>query len=192
MMRKRSDFERRQGDFYPTPRAAVPPLISHLGGVRTFAEPCAGKNDLIRHLESYGLRCTYAGDIRTGQDTLALGSYGNVDAIITNPPHSRGVMHELIAHFARIAPTWLLIDLDWTSTKQAEPFLPLCSDIVAIGRVKWIEGSRFTGKDNFVGPDLTRGTRASLHLMEGEQHESRTPRLQRPLYQGRCVCGRRA
>jgi hypothetical protein len=25
---------------------------------------------------------------------------------------------------------------------------PSCSDIVAIGRLKWIEGSKFTGKDN--------------------------------------------
>ena len=26
--------------------------------------------------------------------------------------------------------------------------MPHCSDIVAIGRVKWIEGSKHTGKDN--------------------------------------------
>jgi hypothetical protein len=26
--------------------------------------------------------------------------------------------------------------------------MPFCSDIVAIGRVKWIAGSKFTGKDN--------------------------------------------
>ena len=27
--------------------------------------------------------------------------------------------------------------------------MPHCSDIVAIGRVKWIEGSKYTGKDNY-------------------------------------------
>ena len=58
------------------------------------------------------------------------------------------LMHRLIAHFQRIAPTWLLLDSDWASTRQAAPFLPCCSDIVAIGRVKWIEGSKHTGKDN--------------------------------------------
>ena len=58
-------------------------------------------------------------------------------------------MHGLIAHFQRIAPTWLLLDSDWASTRQAAPFLPHCSDIVAIGRVKWIEGSKHTGKDNY-------------------------------------------
>ena len=34
------------------------------------------------------------------------------------------------------------------STLQAVPFLRHCSDIVTIGRVKWIEGSKHTGKDN--------------------------------------------
>ena len=62
-MGKRSSFERREADFYPTPRAAVLPLIPFLRGIRTFAEPCCGEGDLVRHLESFGLRCTYAGDI---------------------------------------------------------------------------------------------------------------------------------
>ena len=107
-----------------------------------------GDGALVRHLESFGLRCVYAGDIRTGQDALALDHYGAADAIITNPPYTRELMHGLIAHFQRIAPTWLLLDSDWASTRQAAPFLPYCSDIVAIGRVKWIEGSKHTGKDN--------------------------------------------
>ena len=48
-MGKRSDFERRPGDFYPTPRAAALPLIAHLrgGGIATFAEPCAGDGALV-------------------------------------------------------------------------------------------------------------------------------------------------
>ena len=98
--------------------------------------------------KSFGLRCVYAGDIRTGQDALALDDYGAADVIITNPPWSRDLMHRLIAHFQNIRPTWLLLDADWAHTKQAAPFLPHCSDIVAIGRVKWIEGSKYTGKDN--------------------------------------------
>src|SRR5262249_53699802 len=35
----------------------------------------------------------------------------------------RKLMHELIVHFQRIAPTWLLLDLDWSATKRAAPFL---------------------------------------------------------------------
>ena len=147
-MGKRSYFERREADFYPTPLAAVAPLIPYLHGIRSFAEPCAGDGALVRHLESFGLRCVYAGDIRTGQDALALDHYGAAEAIITNPPYTRDLMHRLIEHFQRIAPTWLLLDTDWASTRQSVPFLPCCSDIVAIGRVKWIEGSKHTGKDN--------------------------------------------
>jgi hypothetical protein len=147
-MGKRSNFERRAADFYPTPYAAVPPLIAHLRGIRDFAEPCCGDGALVRHLESYGLRCVYAGDIRGGQDALAVHDYGAIDAIVTNPPYTRELMHRLIAQFGRIAPTWLLLETDWASTKQAAPFLPSCSDIVAIGRLKWIAGSKHTGKDN--------------------------------------------
>jgi hypothetical protein len=147
-MGKRSNFERREADFYPTPRAAVLPLIPYLRGIKVFAEPCCGDGDLVRHLESFGLRCAWQGDIRSGQDALAVDSYGAVDAIITNPPYTRELMHRLIAHFQRIAPTWLLLESDWAQTKQAAPFMPACSDIVAIGRVKWIEGSKHTGKDN--------------------------------------------
>jgi hypothetical protein len=148
-MGKRSNFERRAADFYPTPMPAVVPLLPYLRGVRSFAEPCAGDGALVRHLEEFGLNCVYVGDIRTGQDALALDHYGAVDAIITNPPYTRDVMHRLIDHFQRIAPTWLLLDSDWASTRQAAPFLPCCSDIVTIGRVRWIEGSKHTGKDNY-------------------------------------------
>jgi hypothetical protein len=150
MMGKRSKFERREADFYPTPRAAVVPLIPYLrgSGIRTFAEPCVGDGALVRHLEEFGLGCVYAGDIRTGQDALALSYYGAADAIITNPPYTRDLMHRLIEHFQRIAPTWLLLDSDWASTRQAAPFMASCSDIVAIGRVKWIEGSKHTCKEN--------------------------------------------
>ena len=124
------------------------PLIPYLGGIRSFAEPCAGDGALVRHLEGFGLRCVYSGDIRTGQDALALDHYGAIDATITNPPYTRDLMHELIVHFQRIAPTWLLIDFDWASTKQAAPYLPYCSDIVILPRLKWFEGTSDTGKDN--------------------------------------------
>ena len=151
-MGKRSSFKRLKGDFYKTPREAVLPLIAHLNGTRRFAEPCCGDGRLVRHLESFGLKCVYAGDIRLGQDALARKRYGpngRIDAIITNPPYTRPIMHPLIAHFASIAPTWLLMELDWAATRQAAPFLPSCSDIVVIGRIKWFPRSRHIGKQNF-------------------------------------------
>jgi hypothetical protein len=124
-------------------------LVSFLNGIKRFAEPCAGDGELVRHLESFGLKCVYAGDIHTGQDALTRNSYGKIDAIITNPPHTRSVMHPMIEHFQTIAPTWLLIDLDWVANLQAVPYLPRCSDVVVIGRVKWIKNSEHTGKENY-------------------------------------------
>src|SRR6187401_2689650 len=147
-MGKRSNFERIPRDFYPTPAAAVPPLIPHLRGVRSFAEPCCGDGALVRHLESYGLRCVYAGDIETSQDALATDQYGGAQVIVSNPPYTRELMHRLIAHFQGIAPTWLLIDYDWSATKQAAAYMLHCSDIVILPRLKWFDNSKDTGKNN--------------------------------------------
>jgi len=80
---------------------------------------------------------------------LAIDTYGDADAIITNPPYERKTMHALIGHFARILPTWLLLETDWASTKQAAPFMPSCSEMVSVGRLRWIEGTTMSGKQNF-------------------------------------------
>jgi hypothetical protein len=158
-MGKRSSYERRERDFYPTPAKAVPPLIPHLRGVRRFAEPCCGDGSLVRHLEAHGLICTYAGDIATGQDALKLtvADLNGADKIITNPPYSdkpkppytRELMHRLIQHFLCIAPSWLLLELDSAATNQASPYLRHCSDIVPIGRLKLIPGTKGGGMQNF-------------------------------------------
>src|SRR5260221_3666690 len=122
------------------------------GGLLQLHRNFSGNGALVRHLESFGLRCVDAGDIKTGQDALARDSFGGVP-VITNPPYDtenrRKLMHALILHFMRAAPfMWLLIDYDWSATKQAAPFLRHCTDIVMLPRLKWIEGSEDTGKDN--------------------------------------------
>ena len=159
-MGKRSDFARRPMDAYATPFKAVLPLMPHLRGVETFAEPCAGEGDLVRHLEALGLLCAHKTDIKDGFDALELDLSGTADAIITNPPWTREILHPMIRHFQRFAPTWLLFDADWIHTKQAAPFLQNCSHIVSVGRVKWIEGSAQTGKDN-----------AAWHRFHAQHHE---------------------
>jgi hypothetical protein len=179
-MGKRSDFERIPRDLYPTPAKAVQPLIPYLraAGVRSFAEPCCGNGDLVQHLEGYGLTCAYRGDIATGQDALASDHYGDIDVVITNPPHRREVMHPMIAHFQRIAPmVWLLIDLDWVATLQAVPFLPRCSDVVIIGRVKWFPDSEHGSKDNFGWFRFAADHRGvtAIHNTRSKQRASGTP-----------------
>lgn len=150
-MGKRSNFERLERDAYQTidPRA-VETLIPHLRGVKTFAEPCAGEGYLVGRLQAAGLICTYEGDIINGEDALTypFDQDGVFDAIITNPPWRRDIMHEMILRFQAIAPTWLLFDADWAHTKQAGPFLDQCSHIVSVGRLKWIPVTKMTGKEN--------------------------------------------
>lgn len=152
-MGKRSSFERIPRDFYPTPAAAVAPLLPHLAPQTRFCEPCAGDGALIDHLTAAGHVCARARDIEPQRDDIerkdALTTLtGNIDCFITNPPWDRKVLHPLIAHLCQQSPTWLLFDADWMHTKQAAPFLPWLRKIVSVGRVKWIEDSPFTGKDN--------------------------------------------
>ena len=149
-MGKRSNFDRRKNDAYQTPYEPVLPLIPHLHGVSSFAEPCAGEGRLIRHLESFDLQCVFRGDITEGFDALVDDRLSDIrfDAIITNPPWTREIMHPMIERFQAIAPTWLLFDADWAHTKQSIPFIDRCSHIVSVGRVKWMDYSPFTGKDN--------------------------------------------
>lgn len=153
-MGKRSNFERVPRDFYPTPYEAVVPLVQHLVGIESFAEPCAGDGSLIRHLNGFGYSCGDAFDI-TPQDARVRIADATIeqirqhaDCIITNPPWSRDVLHPIIENLSRQLPTWLLFDADWMHTRQSAPFMPYLRKIVSVGRVKWIPDSKMTGKDN--------------------------------------------
>lgn len=149
-MGKRSGFERRPYDAYDTiDGKAVRALMPHLTGVRTFAEPCAGQGALVRWLVmEAGLTCVQQSDIQTGTNALCLTSFNGADCIISNPPWTRQLLHPLILHLQKFAPTWLLFDSDWMFNRQAAPFLDQCTDIVAVGRLKWIANTDKHGKDN--------------------------------------------
>ena len=163
-MGKRSDYERKPRDYYPTPLAAVQPLIAHLPQSFGFAEPCAGDGRLVTHIESLhnSCSCVYASDIEPQGDDieeldaleLAEEHLTGCDVIITNPPWERTkksgyLLHAMIEHFSNLRPTWLLFDADWIHTQQSSDLVKsrLCK-IVSIGRVKWIEDSSGTGNDN--------------------------------------------
>jgi len=152
---KRSDFERVERDYYPTPRAVVQPLLAHLNPGTEFVEPCAGDGRLVRHLKEIGHVSIDAFDIEPQHESVGYGD-ALTDSFypdsgltcITNPPWRRDFLHSFITHWRTQMPTWLLCDADWAHTVQSKPFLPYCHKIVAVGRVKWIEGSKHTGKDN--------------------------------------------
>ena len=155
-MAKRSTFERRPRDKYFTPYKAVVPLLPHLAPKTRFVEPCAGDGRLIEHLEKHGHICEYAFDIEPNSPEVDYGDALKVRiddpelVACTNPPWDRTILHPLIEHWRVQMPTWLLFDGDWFHTRQAAPYLPYCRKVVSIGRVKWIEGSKHTGKDNAI------------------------------------------
>lgn len=153
-MGKRSNFERVERDFYPTPLKAVLPLLPHLEGV-WFIEPCAGDGRLIDHIHANtDIMCYQSYDVRPmssgveEQDALTYFPAMIPDYFITNPPWARHILHPLIEHLSGMAPTWLLFDADWMHTKQSIPYLPRLRRVVSVGRVKWIEDSPSVGKDN--------------------------------------------
>lgn len=149
-MGKYSDFDRIPQDAYQTPERPVHYLLPHLHGIRTFAEPCVGEGQLKRALEKFDRICAHEGDIKTGQDALTdpLLETRKFDAIITNPPWTRDVMHAMIRRFMMIAPTWLLFDSDWAFNVDSGSLIKHCSTIVPVGRVKWFPGTSDGGKVN--------------------------------------------
>lgn len=157
-MGKRSNFIRRERDFYSTPLAAVEPLVPHLPASFTFCEPCAGDGRLIEHIERLtDSACVSAFDLEPlgadieELDALELTEQDLEEAklIITNPPWDRKILHPMIERFSDLRPTWLLFDADWIHTVQSSELVKtrLCK-IISIGRVKWIEDSAGSGKDN--------------------------------------------
>jgi hypothetical protein len=154
-MGKRSDFQRIERDYYPTPIEAVRPLVPHLPRAPfNYTEPCAGDGRLVLHLRDLtGGRslCEYSCD--TEPQSLYIKQADALDIqeasmFITNPPWDRKVLHPLIEHLSSIAPTWLLFDADWMHTKQSRPMIQRLKKVVSVGRVRWIEGTNMTGKDN--------------------------------------------
>lgn len=162
-MGKRSSFKRRQRDFYATPYEAVGPLLPFLRPCTRFAEPCCGEMDLVNHLTGHGHVCTFAGDISKGQDAREFKAV-DCEAIITNPPWSRPILHELIASFSSQRPTWLLFDADWAFTKQSTFLMAFCRAIVPVGRLKWIPDSKYTGKDNAAWYLFDKEAQGSAHF----------------------------
>lgn len=160
-MAKRStgQFIRHARDLYLTPAEAVAPLIPHLDRSVPYVEPCAADGTLVRHLLAHNVYCERASDIYPLAPWIAmenaLETAYPARLFITNPPWDRDLLHGLIVRLSNIAPTWLLFDADWGHTVQEK--LPTqandlmwdrCVKKVAVGRVKWIPGSKYTGKDN--------------------------------------------
>lgn len=148
-MGRRSDFARVPHDLYRTidPRvvAALAPFVDP---DQTFAEPCVGQGDLMYALEAVGLQCDYSDDLPTDALQLTADDVESCELIITNPPWTRSLLHQMIEHFSGLRPTWLLFDAPWMHTAQSAPYMRYCRAIVSVGRLIWIPGTTMSGKDD--------------------------------------------
>ena len=152
MSKRAPQFIRRKHDAYDTPFAAIPALLPHLKPMTFYAEPCVGSGALVEHLARHGHTCVFSCDIQQGLDAMDLRPEHTrtAEAVITNPPWTRQLLHPMIKHFVTLAPeVWLLFDGDWLFTAQAKPYIDLyLTDVVPTRRLKWIPDSPHTAKDN--------------------------------------------
>lgn len=173
-MGKRSDFLRVEKDFYRTfdPRA-VAALAPHLVPGTRFAEVCAGDGVLIDQLEALGHKCVAAYDLEPQRadivvaDALALTAddLSQADCVITNTPWHRPTLHAFLRHYQPLKPMWALWDANWVWTKQSAPYIPGIKKIVAIGRLKWIEGTTMDAKDDCMWAYMEPGWAAGPTLI---------------------------
>jgi hypothetical protein len=154
-------FERAEDDFYPTPREAVDSLFPYLlrdhflrDRANPFAEPCYGDGSLVEHLETRGLQCVARGDINSVEEQRdarywTKDDYNGAKVVITNPPWRHDIMVSIMERQSDHLPSWFLIYSDWLFTHQsALAMKERCTDVVPVGRLKWIKGSKSVGFDN--------------------------------------------
>lgn len=123
-----------------------------------------------------GLRCNYASDIKPlinamgnqgeegylvvkkhsatdKEQMLKIANERNIDMWITNPPWKNDrpsgyLLNSIITSLSYSRPTWLLMDGNFMFNQRSAPYMALCSDVIPVGRVKWIEDSPYSGKEN--------------------------------------------
>lgn len=177
-MGKYSDNERNDRDYYPTPIKGVQPLFKHLKPNSSFIEPCWGDGRLVDHIEeNTDATCVYGSDVdpqfklnsRNEPITptnYSVGTHSALDPIlseiadrtqadyfITNPPWlnskaSGYLLNTLINSLSSIRPTWLLLKGAYLFNQRSAQSISVCKEIVPIGRLKWIENSEHSGKED--------------------------------------------
>ena len=146
-MGKRSDFLRRERDWYPTPYEAVAPLLPHLEPGATFDEPCAGDGALVDHLIKGGLNPAFISDIAPQAGGMVeydvfKRPFCTGHMFITNPPWGWKILNPLITHLSSLAPTWLLLNADLMHNKRMGQHMKKCVKVVSVGRVSWMQNGK--------------------------------------------------
>ncbi len=163
-MSKRRDFQRRKRDLYDTPRPPVLALSEAIQGVECYGEPFVGRGALVRSLASLGHVLGFSCDIHPKgparrysetRDALTVteADLKGVSHIITNPPwpmpRNRGEPTvSFILHLAPLRPTWVLLAADFMHNGYAVELMDMCVEMVSVGRVRWIAGTKHDGFEN--------------------------------------------
>ncbi len=143
-----------------------------------FIEPFAGDGALIRHIEDlskHHMLCIYASDIDpqvtaigntkhpkgyTTIETHDYTDYGRypihelgANCFISNPPwintaESKFLRTSIIHNLSGLLPTWLLLKGAYAFNENMSSSMAICTDIIPIGRVKWIPGSAYSGTED--------------------------------------------
>lgn len=158
--------ERREQDFYPTPKSAILPLFDRIrwDPPGTFFEPCIGSGAITRHVpKNWQLGWC---EITEGTDYLTHDVGYRPDLIITNPPYSLALEFlkkslgesETVAYLLRLnfleskkrkafwtenPPTHL-----FTLTERPK-FINGRSDACGYGWFVWDHARRFTAEPGF-------------------------------------------
>jgi hypothetical protein len=182
-MGKRSDFERRERDYYPTPVSAVLPLLPYIKDIPAFCEPCVGDGAIVRALGDH-VPCFDALDVEPIGEAIVYARHADALTLkhseceqfthfITNPPWPSGRAGEptmgLIRHLADLRPTWMLLPADFMHNRYASEVMNYCQMIVSVGRVKWIEDSDHAGKDNAAWYHFYRHVRAPCQFIPRQE-----------------------
>lgn len=162
-MGKRSSFTKIDKDrYFTTDQRAIPSKLVELIGGKTYAEPCYGEGDLEDLLMDVAT-CKWRSDIvpfgsikQENALNITQRQLKDCDLIVTNPPWSRPILHDMINHFSKMKPTWLLFDADWMHTVQSAPYMKYCKTVISVGRLNWIPGTRQVGKDNVAWYEFDR------------------------------------
>lgn len=176
-MGKHSELERKDRDFYSTPIKAVQPLVPYLGGINSYYEPFAGDGRLIENFKilTPDMKCGWATDIHPladGIDTCAFDDIDKTDlvhqmisrgtqAVISNPPwlNTSESGYQLFRFVNKMCyggfPVIMLLNANlvnnkssWQNKVHGRSLMNLCYQVLPIGRVKWIDDSPFSAKED--------------------------------------------
>lgn len=162
MTKRDQTHELKPRGFYPTPWDAFVPLIPFLAyGGKGFdvIEPFAGDGTLCNHLTKVGCSVIWASDIEPNHPMVTAMDVKDIKAlpmgiVVSNPPWPEPRMKgeptlSLINHILKIhGACWMLLPTDFMSNEYAYDLMTKCDELVIVGRVKWIPGSKQAGFDN--------------------------------------------